>query len=191
MKDAEEITVQFSPRPRGLRNICDNCVFNCFTQCVSSMIAASDLHCSDVVPGPLAELFQWASGTSVTDGDDPLMFDDEELGMLIEDVQMDGRQSLCHNSVERILHRMSVDDLYTVTQEWFALTIMIMPVNADSEALSTVAAICYDSSEGFANHVVAFVRRHGSWWKIDDDIVTFLGEREPVQVEFSRIRFNV
>ena len=95
MKDSEEITVQFSPRPRGLRNICDNCAFNSFTQSVASMMAATGLHCSDVVPGPLAELIQWASATTVTDGDDG--FDDEELNELIEDVQMDGRQSLCHN----------------------------------------------------------------------------------------------
>jgi hypothetical protein len=191
MKDSEEITVQFSPRPRGLRNICDNCAFSCFTQSVASMMAATGLHCSDVVPGPLGELIQWAAATSATDVDVDDGFDEEELNEVIEDVQMDGRQSLCHNSVETILHRMAVDDLYTVTQEWFALTIMIMPVNADSEALSTVAAICYDSSEGFANHVVAFVRRHGSWWKIDDDIVTFLGEREPAQIVLSRIQFKV
>ena len=86
-----------------------------------------------------------------------------------------------------------VDDLYTVTQEWFSATITVTPVKTDSESVGTqtVAAICYDNSNGYANHAVAFVLRHSSWWKIDDDIVTFLGSNEPDQVEFSRIRFKV
>ena len=193
MADSDTITVRFSPRPRGLPNLCDNCVFNSITQALASMMAATGLHCSDVVPGPLGELIQWAAATSATDVDVDDGFDEEELNEVIEDVQMDGRQSLTMLAVVPILHRMAVDNLYTATQEWFSATITVTPVTTDSESVGTrtVAAICYDNSDGYANHIVAFVRRHSSWWKIDDDIVTFLGEREPVQVEFSRIRFNV
>jgi len=156
------------------------------------MMAATGLHCSDVVPGPLGELIQWAAATTATAVDVDDGFDEEELNEVIEAVQMDGRQSITLLNIEKIIHRM-VDDLYTVTQEWFSATITVTPVKTDSESVGTqtVAAICYDNSNGYANHAVAFVRRHSSWWKIDDDIVTFLGEREPVQVEFSRIRFNV
>ena len=198
MTDSDSIAVRFSPRPRGLPNLCDNCVFNAFTQALAAMMAATGHHCSDVVPGPLGELLQWASSSAyVPDDDHQLTFpskipvDDDALFDVIEDVQMDGRQQVTLLSVRSMLHQWALDDLFAVTQKWFSTTITVMPVKADSASTETVAAICYDNSAGIANHVIAFVRHHSSWWKIDDDIVTFLGEREPVQMKFSRIRFNV
>ena len=146
--DDDTINIQFSPRPRGLRNICDNCVFNAMTQRVASMMAMTGFHCAVDVPGPLGELLQWAATSSASAGCYSLV-DDDELFDLIKNVEMVGRQQATLQPVQSMLHQWTVDDLFIVAQEWWSAIITVMPGRADS-ADQTVAAICYGNSEGLA-----------------------------------------
>ena len=153
------------------------------------MMLMTGLECSGGVPGALPELLQWATTCAApADAQGPIV-DDDELFDLIADLEMVGRQTITSKSLQSMFEQWPFDLHFSISQEWWA-TCITVTCQGSLEADRTVAAICYGNSEGFANHVVAFVLRQNVWWKIGDGIITFIGTTIPEEVEFSRVHFK-